>query len=74
MLVSKEYVERIWTTRERQSAMARAVTERGNEYILPIQLESVEVPGLLPTVGYVTLGERGIEEIAALVKKKLDAK
>jgi len=74
MLVSKEYVERIWTTRERQSAMARAVAERGNEYILPVQIEAAEVPGLLPTIGYLPLGERGIEEIAELLKKKLATK
>ena len=74
MLVSKEFVERIWTTRERQSAMARAVAERGNEYILPVQVEAVEVPGLLPTIGYVPLGDRPIEEIAELLKKKLAIK
>lgn len=74
MLVSNEYTERIWTTRERQSALARAVAERGNEYILPIQVEPVEVPGLLPTIGYVSLRERTIEEIAELLKQKLAAR
>lgn len=74
MLVSSEYVERIWTTRERQSAMARAVKERGNEYILPVRVEPVEVPGLPSTIGYVTLGEGGMEEVATLLKRKLATK
>jgi hypothetical protein len=71
MFVSKEYAERIWTTRERQSAMARAVEERGSEYILPLQVEKVEIPGLLPTIGYVSLEGRTIEDVAELLTKKL---
>lgn len=74
MLVSKEYVERIWTTHERRSALARALTERGNEYTLPIQVESIEVPGLLPTIGYVALEGRSVKDIAELLKKKLAMK
>lgn len=74
MLVSKKYVERIWTTHERRSALARALAERGNEYILPIQVESAEVPGLLPTIGYVALEGRSVKDIAELLKKKLAMK
>jgi hypothetical protein len=74
ILVSAEYGQRMWTTRERQSAVARAVEERGNEYILPVEVEKAETPGLLPTVGHLSLADRTIEEIAELLKRKLRAK
>lgn len=74
MFISKEYANRMWTTRERQSAMARAVQERGKEYILPVQIEDAEIPGLSPTIGYISLATYTIEEIAELLKKKLKAK
>ena len=40
----------MWTTHERQSAQARALEEKGAEYILPIQVEQIELPGLRPTI------------------------
>ena len=52
MFVSEEYVSRMWTTRERESALARAVAEKGKEYVLPIRVADVDVPGLSPTIGY----------------------
>lgn len=72
MFVSKDYVERIWTNLERQSAQARAIQEKGDEYILPIRVDDSEVPGLLPTRGYVSIND-GIDEIAALLIEKLQA-
>src|SRR5947209_9143863 len=47
---SQEYIQRIWTTHERRSAVARAVQERGKAYLLPIEVEDVELPGVPPTV------------------------
>ena len=70
MFVSKDYVERPWTIHERRSAMARALAERGSEYILPVQVDGVELPGLPPTIGYVPLN-KGIATIAKLLIKKL---
>jgi TIR domain len=73
MLVSKEYVERQWTNHERRSAQARALQERGGEYILPVKIDGTELPGMPPTIGYVSLAELGVERIAELLVRKLQA-
>jgi hypothetical protein len=72
MFVSQEYRDRMWTNHERQSAQARALAEKGTEYILPIQIEQVELPGLRPTVGYIRLSpQRSIQDIAQVLIRKL---
>lgn len=71
IFISKDYKERVWTNHERQSAQARALNEKGNEYILPIKVDETELDGMLPTVGYIPL-ERGIEKIGELLIKKLN--
>ena len=73
MFVSSEYCDRMWTVQERRSAQARALEERGREYLLPIRVENVELPGLLPTVGYVSIDEYPIEKIARLLIEKVRA-
>lgn len=69
--ISKEYVERMWTTHERKSAQARMIDEKGNEYILPIMVDGTELPGMAPTIGYLGLDEYGIDEIARILIDKL---
>jgi hypothetical protein len=71
IFASKEYAEREWTHHERRSAVARALAERGREYILPIEVEPVELDGIPPTIGYVSLKQYSIEKIAHLLVKKL---
>jgi hypothetical protein len=70
MFVSKEYRDRKWTIHEARSAQARALEEKGNEYILPIRIDDIELEGLLPTIGYVPIGT-GIEKIGEMLIKKL---
>jgi TIR domain-containing protein len=69
--LSQEYIERMWTTWERRSATARVLAERGKEYLLPIMVENVEVPGIPTTIGYLSLADRSIEDIADILVKKL---
>jgi hypothetical protein len=71
MFLSQEYKDRIWTTHERRSATARALQERGAEYILPVKVEEVDIDGLMPTVGYVSSAEMSPAQIATLLIKKL---
>lgn len=71
MFVSREYAERMWTTHERRSAQARALQERGREYILPVRVDDTDLDGLPPSIGYVSLKEESIERIAQLLVKKL---
>jgi hypothetical protein len=72
MFVSKEYQARKWTVHEARSAQARALEEKGNEYILPIQVDDTELEGLLPTIGYVPLAS-GIDRIGEILVKKLQS-
>jgi hypothetical protein len=72
IFVSKEYRDRKWTSLEARSAQARALEEKGNEYILPIRVDDTELEGLLPTLGYVPIAA-GIERIGEVLVKKLQA-
>jgi len=71
VFVSAEYNQRMWTNHERQSAVARQIQLRGNEYILPIFVDQSELLGLPPTIGRMSLAERKIDEIADVLIKKL---
>jgi hypothetical protein len=68
---STEYLERMWTTHERKSAAARMVAERGNEYLLPIMVEHVDVPGIPPSISHLSLAEHSISEIGNVLIAKL---
>ena len=45
--------------------------EKGQGYILPIKANAVDLPGLPSTIGYVSLKDLGIKNIAELLVKKL---
>jgi hypothetical protein len=71
MFISSEYALRIWTSHERRSATARALQERGKEYILPVRVEDMDIDGLPPSVGHVSVAEYSTQQIADLLVKKL---
>ncbi len=73
IFVSNEYLNREWTVHERRSAQERMLKEKGNEYILPIKVEDVELPGIPTTIGYLPIGI-GIDKIADTLLKKLKKK
>lgn len=70
MFVSKEYVEKAWTTHERQHAQARALLAQ-EEFILPARFDDTEVPGMTTTVGYVDLRRTSATELVQLILRKL---
>jgi hypothetical protein len=72
MFLSAAYRDRIWTTMERRSAIARAIESKGGEYILPIMVEQVDIDGLPPTVGYLAVSDHSIQEIARMLLEKLE--
>jgi hypothetical protein len=72
IFVSKEYRDRVWTSHELRSAQARAIEEKGNEYILPIRIDDTELDGLPPTIGYLPV-DMGIQKIGGLLIKKLES-
>lgn len=71
MFVSEDYAKRMWTNHERRSAQARALNERGEEYILPIRVDDSDLPGLPPTIGYLSLAAVPISDIAKTLLRKL---
>jgi hypothetical protein len=73
MFISRWYAEKRWTNFEREAAQARAFSE-SREYILPARFDDTEVPGMLPTTGYVSARERSPAELAALILLKLESK
>jgi hypothetical protein len=70
MLLSRHYAEKVWTNHEREAAQARAFKEN-MEYILPVRLDSTEIPGILPTVSYLNWSEESPEIISDYIVAKL---
>jgi hypothetical protein len=68
---SQDYLDRMWTSHERRSAVARAVQERGQAYLLPVEVDAVELPGVAPTIAYISLQQHTIDQIAQMLIVKL---
>ncbi|MET3320552.1 UNVERIFIED_ORG: hypothetical protein ABIC97_003652 [Peribacillus simplex] len=71
MFVSSYYAQKLWTNHERKNAQARAF-QSNNEYILPARFDDTEIPGLLPTTGYIDLRGLEPEEFGRMIVEKLD--
>jgi len=70
MFISKYYAEKLWPTHERQAMQARAFQEH-QEYILPARFDETPIPGVLPTVGYISLSGREPKQFVEIIHKKL---
>lgn len=70
MFISQAYANKRWANHERKSAQARAFQE-AQEYILPARFDDTDIPGVLSTVGYVSLKGRSPEDLVSLITKKL---
>ncbi len=70
MFFSQHYVAKVWTKHELKAAQARALSEN-EEYILPIRLDSTEIPGILQTTAYLNWDEETPESIAEAILEKL---
>ena len=70
MFISKHYKDKVWTNHERRAAQSRAI-EESEEYILPARFDDTDIPGVLPTVGFIDLRTNSPVEVALLVCEKL---
>jgi hypothetical protein len=70
MFISTHYKEKVWTNHERRAAQSRAI-EESREYILPARFDDTEIPGILPTTGYIDLRINSPAQVAILVLQKL---
>jgi tetratricopeptide (TPR) repeat protein len=71
MLLSKHYAAKVWTTHEREAAQAGALRDRG-VYILPVRLDDTTIPGIIPTVAYLSWPPENAESLAESVAAKLN--
>ena len=67
---SRHFEKKVWPNHERKAAQARAL-KSSQEYILPARFDKTEIPGILPTIGYVDLNEYSHEEFAEIIKEKV---
>ncbi len=70
MFISEHYARKLWANHERQAMQARAFQEH-QEYILPARFDETPIPGVLPTVGYVSLAGRSPDDFVKIIHKKL---
>lgn len=70
MFISQHYRQKLWTNHERESAQARAFAEN-EDYILPARFDDTEIPGIRPTLGYISLKNVAPQEFVELVCQKV---
>ncbi|MFG8540756.1 toll/interleukin-1 receptor domain-containing protein [Pseudomonas aeruginosa] len=70
MFISEAYAQKLWTNHERKVMQARAFQE-AEEYILPARFDETPIPGVLPTIGYISLRERTPEDFVEVIHRKL---
>lgn len=71
IFISKFYQKKSWTNHERKSAQARAFQKK-EEYILFARFDDTEIPGVRPTVGYISLRDFTPQQFANLIIQKLE--
>ncbi|MEZ4503564.1 MAG: TIR domain-containing protein [Dehalococcoidia bacterium] len=69
IFVSQHYADKVWTNHERESAQARALSEK-SEYILPVRFDGTDLPGILPTTAYVDGNKYEPSGLALIIAQK----
>jgi hypothetical protein len=70
MFVSRHYAAKPWTRLERRSVLVRAM-QSSTPYLLPVRLDSTELPGVRSTVAYLDGQVEGPSGVAEALKGKL---
>jgi hypothetical protein len=73
MLVSQHYPLKKWTETERSFAQQHALRD-ANEYLIPVQLDNTEVPGIKETAAYRDLRQHSLESLVDSLEQKLAEK
>ena len=76
MILSQHYVEKMWTSFERQQAIERLIKEKGKAYVLPVRLDGFagEVPGLSGTISYLSVNRNQPELVVNTFLEKIGRK
>jgi TIR domain len=71
VFISKDYASSVWGSHELKSALARALVAN-EDYLLPVRLDDTDLPGLQPSVSYLTLkSSEDVHQVADLLIEKL---
>ena len=76
MIISRHYVEKMWTIHERKQAIERLVREKGKAYILPVRLDGFasDVPGLSGSITYLSVSSNQPELVVSTFLDKIGRK
>ncbi len=73
MILSQHYVDKMWTSFERQQAIERLIREKGKAYVLPVRLDGFagEVPGLSGAISYLSVDRNQPQLVVSTFLEKL---
>ncbi len=76
MIVSHHYVNKMWSSHERQQATERMIKEKGKTYLLPVRLDDFdgEIPGLSGSIGYLSVRKTEYQKIVDAFLRKIGRK
>lgn len=72
MFVSIHYAAKAWTNWERRSVLSRALNSN-SPYLLPVRIDSSDLPGMRSTIGYLDATKESAQDIADAIISKLGA-
>lgn len=72
MILTDDYLKRIWTNHERQIAIERLI-DKGVSYVLPVRLDGFteKVPGLSEHIAYIAANSSEPEKIVSIFLEKI---
>lgn len=68
--VSKAYKNKSWPKHEFRSALAKAVEQKGG-YILPVKFDDTDLPGLQPSIKYISSLKVSPDTLVEMIIKKI---
>lgn len=73
MVLSDNYVKKVWPNFERQQAIERLIDERGSGYILPVRLNgfTAEIPGLSKTISFLSVSSKNPDRVVSAFLLKI---
>lgn len=70
MIISENYIKKNWTNLERRAVFAHLL-EINDDYLLPLRLDDTEIPGLLPTRGFIKYDDTEHEKTLQILLEKI---
>lgn len=73
--ISKEYVNKVWTRLEVNSALERNMLESRpdfQQYILPVRFDDTRVPGIVGSIAHIDARKKNPQKIARMIYEKVN--